>query len=760
MTQMAELPARSPRNGPAKPDQPGKPQNDPEAGGPAKPPSPPPVTFTEIQAAEREIIRQQRARRGVEPDPDRTIGLALSGGGIRSASFALGVLQALEREGVLRDVDYLSTVSGGGYIGSSLTWFNYLGRGSSRTFPFGHKGQVLREVSGRKGASPADNTAFVRQHGEYLTPSRAISLASMIALVLRVAFVTFSVYFALLLAAVLLVAKYYGELKIGPFAPAWCLFALCAVGSVVFALLTGPLPKIRPDNRFLYRERIRGQRFLGRCFVLASMALVAALVAVTPTLVGPAVLKGWHWAIGLGPTLTGIAGTAWEFLKQREPRLQVASPKLNALVTWIAGAALVYGLLVLADVAAAHILDAVKGQAASRQFWIWTGCLIGGSVIVGGLINSNLFGLHRMYRDRLMETFLPDAAAVKERRWQPAFEADSCFLKDVCTGLDWGPYHLINANVILTDSNYAYYRGRGGDNFIFSSQFCGSEATGWLPTGKFCGGSMSLATAMAISGAAINPDAACGGQGATRNPLASFMLSLFGVRLGYWVPNPQPTRPLGRLLGKVWPNLLIPGLRQGLFGVGLDRRARFVELTDGGHFDNTGLYELIRRRVDCIVLSLASADEEYGFDDLADVVERVRVDFGVFIDFPDNFKQSIPDAAIPAAGIASGLRLCAQSYCAGEIAYPQVGNASAKKGNLVVLKAALVTDLPADVLRYAVGHRDFPNESTVDQFFDERQFEAYRETGYAACRDMLKVHWHGHCGKRNPLGSARAERVT
>lgn len=698
-----------------------------------------PVSFDAVHEAEKKIIRQQRSNRGTEPDPGGAIGLALSGGGIRSAAFALGVLQALERGDALKRVDYLSTVSGGGYIGSSLTWFNFLARGTSQTFPFGHKGLVLREVPGRGPAGPADNTAFVRQHGNYLTPARAISLASMVALILRVAFVTFAVYFALLLAVVLLVKEYYPTQKIGPFAPAVCLFALCALASIAFSLLTGPFPKMRPDNRLLYRGRIRGQKLIGRCFVLAMAALAAGTLAELPA--AKAGLNAWwHWVLGVAPTLTGIAGAAWEFVKQRKPRLQVVSPKLNAIGTWVAGAALIYGLLVLAYWAALYLSGPDGRFTGDRPFWILTGSLIAGAVIVGGLINSNLFGLHRMYRDRLMETFLPEAAAVQERRWEPAFTADGTFLKDVCTGQDRGPYHLLNANVILTDSDHAYYRGRGGDNFVFSSQYCGSEATGWRPTGEFCGGSMSLATAMAISGAAVNPNAACGGQGAMRNPLASFMLSLFGVRLGYWVPNPEPTRAMGRLLGRFWPNLLIPGLRQGLFGVGLDQRASFVELTDGGHFDNTGLYELIRRRVDCIVLSLASADKQYGFDDLADVIERVRVDFGVFIDFLGNFKQSVPDASIPAVGIASGLRMCAQSYCAGDIAYPQVGNSASKKGTLIVLKAALISDLPADVIRYAVGHGDFPNESTVDQFFDERQFEAYRETGYAACRDMLKAH--------------------
>ncbi len=115
------------------------------------------------------------------------------------------------------------------------------------------------------------------------------------------------------------------------------------------------------------------------------------------------------------------------------------------------------------------------------------------------------------------------------------------------------------------------------------------------------------------------------------------------------------------------------------------------------------------------------------------------MDFGVYMTFPTGFKDCMPDTAVGATGIAAGLRMCAKGYTAGQISYPSLGSVGAKQGTLIVLKAALTTDLPVDVLRYAASHPDFPNESTADQFFSERQFEAYRETGYAACRDMLKA---------------------
>jgi hypothetical protein len=291
---------------------------------------------------------------------------------------------------------------------------------------------------------------------------------------------------------------------------------------------------------------------------------------------------------------------------------------------------------------------------------------------------------------------------------------------------------------VLTSTDYATYRGRGGDSYIFSPLYSGSEATGWHRTEAVCG-AMSLATAMAISGAAVNPNTACGGRGPTRNRLASFVLALFNIRLGYWVRNPHANTVTRALTKVLWPNLLYPGLRQGLLGTGLHVGAGYIELSDGGHYDNTGIYELVRRGVDTIILSLASADPGYGFDDLADVVERVRVDFGVYVKFPSMLADAVPCApgeghAAP-CGIATGLAFAKSSHVVGTISYPD-----GKRGHLVVLKSSLTDRLPVDVIRYAANHAAFPNESTADQFFDERQFEAYREAGYAAADGMLALH--------------------
>ena len=82
-------------------------------------------TFAEVFAAEYDDLYERcpaiRAKDQGREQPsveNGLVGVALSGGGIRSATFCLGALQAMNTANTLRNVNYLSTVSGGGYIGT------------------------------------------------------------------------------------------------------------------------------------------------------------------------------------------------------------------------------------------------------------------------------------------------------------------------------------------------------------------------------------------------------------------------------------------------------------------------------------------------------------------------------------------------------------------------------------------------------------------------------------------------------------------
>lgn len=654
-------------------------------------------------------------------------GLAHSGGGIRSASFSIGVLQALHRFDKLRGIDYLSTVSGGGYSGGSLTWFlRRSGKegGSDCRFPFGRIGAGQR-TDGK------DNREldFIRQHARYLTPGGRLDMMSLVGVALRSMFVTLLVYGALMVLIWLVLVRAGLDLPPGdgrgwiPWPPGWPAPATGALALayglagllVVFAALysvSSFAPMIRR-----YSWSLRDQALIGMLWKVFGLLAVVGSVPWAKAMVGDLLMATAAPSVGVG-SLLGLLQYRARHEGGGEPGGTMARvrPMVAVVLT-------LYGLLLLSYAAAEWIV----GQPAA---WWWVALVAGVAVLVGGLANLNHSGLHRMYRDRLMETFMPDPASVDDGEWRPAREADKALIQDMCRSCR--PYHLVNTNVVLIDSAMPRYRGRGGDSFILSPLFCGSDATGWVPSGTFNQGlgnrGMTLSTAVAISGAAVNPGTGVAGSGPTRDRLVSALMTLLNLRLGYWAVNPNRKR------GPLAPaNYLWPGIR-GLLGMRLSEASRVIELTDGGHFENLALYELIRRKVKVIIVADGGADPDFQFADLANAIERVRVDFGAVIRFRPEYgiEGLIPGSGKDPGPLEPG-QLAERGFAVADIRYHDD-----QTGKLVYLKTTVTSGLPADVYGYKKANPAFPDQPTSDQFFDEAQFEAYRELGYQLAKAMIR----------------------
>jgi hypothetical protein len=156
-------------------------------------------------------------------------------------------------------------------------------------------------------------------------------------------------------------------------------------------------------------------------------------------------------------------------------------------------------------------------------------------------------------------------------------------------------------------------------------------------------------------------------------------------------------------------------------GFGLtDDTSRYVLLSDGGHFDNLGLYEMVLRRCRFIVVVDASQDENATFDDIGATVRKIRIDLGIDIVFERPvaiYKKGHPE-------IEKGNG----RYCAvATIRYPD-GDGD-PRGVLLYIKPGILGDEPRDVIQYAIANPAFPHQSTLDQLFDESQFESYRRLG-------------------------------
>ncbi len=650
----------------------------------------------------------------------------------------MGLLQALVKGERLEHIDYLSTVSGGGYTGTSLTWF--LSRGlpdgspagtTEDDFPFGARVTAPGDERARGRNAILD---YVRQHANYLTPTPSLNVQSLVAVVLRSAFVSVFVHFSLLTAVM------GALLWMGAFDPVprsalgnWGLLVkylstppLLMGGLLVLALAWASLSysvAMRVwKGASAYVTRTSIQAGIG---LMTSGAFVLMVLGVLPVVyVFIESRVGSSWAAGSASTMVGVVLGVIEGRKQVQDQ---SSPGLVAKLRPIVGVALVlYGLLLAAFAASDWLLNGLGNP--------WPAFLLGVvGLVFGWASNVNYLGAHRMYRDRLMELFTPDPATVVAQRWDYARLADPTRLSDLCgvpEKVCRRPYHLINANVVLVGSRACALRARGGDSFLLSPLYSGSAATGWRRTSTWAHAGwrgMTLPTAMAISGAAVNPNTGVAGRGVTRNRMVSMLLSLLNLRLGYWAPNPAFDRART-------PNFISPGLRSGMLGLGLSEHADLVELSDGGHFENLGVYELLRRKAGFIIVSDGAADPKYEFGDLANLVERARVDFGAKIEFDPEYPLS---DLIPGSGPAqpdaldAKYRLAKRAFALGTIHY-RYGHSEMPRGKIVYIKTTMIPALPADVTSYKATHPEFPDESTSDQFFDEAQFEAYRELGYRA----------------------------
>jgi hypothetical protein len=275
---------------------------------------------------------------------------------------------------------------------------------------------------------------------------------------------------------------------------------------------------------------------------------------------------------------------------------------------------------------------------------------------------------------------------------------------------------VINTAMNLVAGDELAWQERKAESFVLTPLYCGSESTRYrrLPESDD-DEPLMLGTAVTLSGAAVTPN-----MGYHSSPAVTALLTIFNVRLGGWYANPRHD-----VLRNTGPGLGLLYLWKELFGR-TNERSSYVYLSDGGHFDNLGVYELVRRRCRYIVACDAGADPHGTFEDLGNLVRKCRTDFGVRIQI---------DIASLKRPAGSGL---SRWHCAvGEILYQDV-DPGAAEGVLVYLKSSLTGDEPSDVLQFHAQHPQFPHHPTTDQFFNETKFESYRALGYHVAQKVFR----------------------
>lgn len=627
-----------------------------------------------VDALNAEEVRLLAARRAGGPDADATeipdaIGLAISGGGIRSATFALGVTNVLARHGVLKDVDVMSTVSGGGYLGSFIT--SVMNDNDARVglnpdkLPFATKGQIESEA-----------IRHLRNHSKYLSEGGVATLALM------VFSAAYGVVMSLLLIAPLLmfmaaVAVDFFGVGERSISHSSTYATLNTVTWVAFGVAIFVLSALRNPSR-------ESREVMEKVAIaLGALGLMLLTAKQLPDLVqlsrGNSV--GLLVAVVLLPFALGASGL-WLGLETRLGRvvwsLMVFFGPLFFLTLWLVA------------------VDVVVDLKEQNRWWPWI--LTAFLWIYGWVgVNINFASLHLYYRSRLARTYLRRVHQPEAVDPQP-LSALNPFHK--------APLHLINAAVNLPASRNPELRGRNTDFFIFAQHYCGGPTVGYWPTKDWEAKDkhLDLGTAMAISGAAAAPR-----MGTLTSSRYTTLLAMLNVRLGYWVRKPTESNGWDAVPGGLYFTRELTGR--------MHENQSFVNVSDGGHVENMGLYELLRRRCRYIVLIDGEADPQHSFGGLLNSIRMAKIDLGVRIE---------PDLSDLRQGIEPFKRA---HFAMARIDYGDEENGQPIHGLLLVIKLALTGNESELLMQFQQLNPTFPHQSTAQQLFSEEQFEAYRALG-------------------------------
>lgn len=842
-----------------------------------------------LRTAEAEAVRERRAAAAV-PESAPLVGVALSGGGIRSATFCLGLFQALARQRLIRRIDVLSTVSGGGYFGSFLGTAFIRNQASADS--------VERELA----ENHSWTVRWLRENGRFLSPSgagdnwltAAVALRNWFALhVVLLSFTFFMLGLGVLVRANLWdleftrgawtqIEQFFWRLDIlGIWWSPWMIlpvipFALVMVptGTVYWATqwlpMMGALRRIcgvfAPQAAAMSSPEFRGraQHVLTRVFMLGFVLAVVALGFGVVDSLGLTAYLQWSadsfafpslWALltGAGTALFAFGSKVAMYLERilgvRRARVPATTVALGIALVWT-----LLGVVALSVTALgfAWNWDVVwDGVSLRPMTGAWPLSLAVFVCFVASWFFSTAFGfvnlssLQQLYAARLARAYLgatnPERRQHENHSMTDLMPGDDVELEAYAPHRHGGPLHLINATVNETISGKTNIerRDRKGvalavgpaglsvgidSHALWADEPAPVDRTGRLqllwevprrtvvPLSCAPGGgrfhalcdadnltragsegprqhieALPLGRWVAISGAAFTT-----GTGANTTLGLSLLLGLANVRLGYWwdsgiqpgcsaARSQHPTflELASRVISRVLP--VQSCLLNEFFARFHGAARRHWYLSDGGHFENTGCYELIRRRVPFVICSDAGQDARFEFADLANLVRKARVDFNAEIQLvrrradvsrddpgvrfpmpcleelvhpnmldvigtPEDFPGLDADAAgggdeAGGAGPASD-RFARSHALLARIHYLDNDTFSW----LLLVKPSLMGDEAADVVQYQRAHPMFPHEPTSDQYFDEAQWESYRKLGEHIGTELFTPPAEGSAG--------------
>jgi len=711
-----------------------------------------------------------------EPSANETLGLAFSGGGIRSASFHLGVVEhCLDnpypgpgREGtVVQSARYLATVSGGGYVGVARQVTLHAANTATPPIP-----------AADAFANDSPEQTFVSERRKYLWHNMRLRFLGMGIIVGGIA-INLLLFVVLLYLAARPVGWFASEylFKKGTSGANELVLWLVAAGLGVVALAgvaTRGLRSVVGD----------GARAVAACFGAASGVLTVLALTTLSCWPASAVFIGLFVIVLAAGAFSGRrAGKKMvKSLLITVPGALLGIGALALVRVWVMGGvqhgvdgeaslgavplqllSIVLVLLTLGTLTVyflaercpmftkSGIASAIAMVVAAVAAW----CALGRTCIefgpfpecVGWAVPAAVIALvyirvdqrwwspHVFYKHRLQYTFTPvRRPGGPDEQLDPSIQTP---LAEWSKRVDGQPELLVCGAVHLPGTTFGH---RPAGSFTFGHNIVGGPDVGWVRSSELnwwlrgrVQRDATLKAAMAISGAAI---AAANGYmdiGST-----NALLALLNARLGVWLPNPTHVHELQERIpapeggrGFLVRHRNIGYSLKEVFGH-YDSGDRFVYVSDGGHHDNLGLIELYRRRCRVILCFDASGDPAGTVRTFEEVTERAERELGVCIEALDpdtNEKLHAGDARVAA------YRIC---YPALHPPLPSDGaSLPAQHGLLVFAKGVLVDDAPTDYLGAAERLGLFPRDSTAKQWFSEDRLEGYRKLGVTVAGEAL-----------------------
>jgi len=710
------------------------------------------------------------------------IGVCVSGGGIRSATVALGALHALREKGVLGDADYLVSVSGGGYTAGG---FQLAITKAVDGLPTGQvpPTEATAENAFAPGSPEEDR---LRRHSSYIADGLGQWLVAL-GVLFRGVLSSLVIIGLTITTAGLAIGAFYSHVPITagghlsppkfavigtnvaapayPAIPAGVWYAIAvAAGLTLLAYLARQLAA--------GRERWRQRASRGAVISLSATVLLAALGVAVPALLWASSWITWKLGLSLRPaaavssltvvttylgavvatfwrnrtTIAKTAGTVTGAASKGPVNQVLPNSMIQLILMWICMAFLILVALLFCGWAATSPL----------VHSIWALLPAGVLAVLAVMIDQTSMSLHPFYRRRLARAFAVRRVSRDHADVAVPYRDDErTSLPTYALPVPGFPAATFAATANITGQDRTP-PGRAAVPFMLAHDYIGGPATGWVRTEFLCKllpralqADLTTEAAVAISGAAFA--SAMGSQ----SRFYQVFLAIANARLGAWLPNPyfvalKCAHPADWTIPGFPARRRLSYFAREIFAIH-PSTSRLLLCTDGGHYDNLGLMELLRRRCKVIYCIDASGASQPLADALAGAITLAREELGVEITLTNQVLNLVPGGRHqlePASPLTNlNTRLSKSQVAIGLITYPEVARRRESQGRaprsgkepssypeehgqLIFAQAVLTPDLPYQLLDFPQNDSAFPHDSTGDQFFNAGQFDAYQTLGY------------------------------